>query len=70
VASGESLFDRGSQEGLKLAAHASLGTLALACLAYNAIAFVRRGDRHLAANTVLYAVLVALEVRKVGHHCG
>lgn len=63
-----SLFDHGEHETFKLSVHASLGTLALACLGYNTIAFLRRGERHLAANAVFYAALVALEARKVGHH--
>lgn len=64
------LFESGHCEGLKLATHGSLGLLALVCLGYNAIAFYRRGERHLATNTVLYAALVAIEARKVRHHCG
>lgn len=62
------IFDSGDREGLKLSVHGALGLLALTCLGYNAIAFCRRGEQHLAVNAVLYAALVALEVRKVQHH--
>ena len=65
-----SLFDCGQQEPLKCSVHASLGALALVCTAYNAISYVRRGQAHLAINTLLYGALVALEVKQVKHHCG
>jgi hypothetical protein len=64
------IFDKGSHEGIKLTVHAALGALALLACGYNSIALLRRGERHLAANAVVYGALVALEVRKVGHHRG
>lgn len=63
-----SLLDGGEAEGLKRAVHGSLGALAVVCLAYNALAWAKRRDRHLAVNVALYAALVAVEVRKVQHH--
>lgn len=63
-----SLFQSGSHEPLKLAVHGSLGALAGVCLAYNAVAFLLRRERHLAVNVVLYGALVAIESRKVRHH--
>ena len=35
---------------------------------YNAAAFLKRRERHLAVNTVLYAVLTAWEQQHVVHH--
>jgi hypothetical protein len=62
------LFDAGSCEELKLTAHASLGLLAGLCLAYNVTAFIRRGERHLAVNAVVYGALVAYEWQKANSH--
>lgn len=63
-----SLFDAGHCEGLKGGTHAVLGTLAAVCVAYNAIAFCLRAERHLAVNVVLYGALTALEYEMVKHH--
>lgn len=54
-------FDAGSCEGLKLATHRALEGLAAAALAYNAIAFARRRETHLAVNVLIYGCLVAFE---------
>jgi len=62
------ICQRGEQEGLKRAVHGSLGALAVVCLVYNAVAWCQRHERHLAANVLLYGVLVAFEQRKVRHH--
>jgi len=61
-------FDCGERETLKCFVHASLGALALVCTVYNAISFARRAEAHLAANTLVYGALVALEIRKCQHH--
>jgi hypothetical protein len=63
-----SVFDSGRCEPLKLSVHAALGSLALLCLGYNSLAFLRRRERHLAMNVLLYGSLLALETRKVRHH--
>lgn len=63
-----SIFDNGQCEGVKLTVHAALGAIALVCLGYNAISFVRRFEKHLALNVVMYGALVWMERRKVSHH--
>jgi hypothetical protein len=58
----------GNCEELKLGVHAlALGVAAL-CGAYNAAAWLSRRERHLAINTVMYAVLIAFEQQHVSHH--
>ena len=58
----------GNCEELKLGVHAlALGVAAL-CGAYNAAAWLSRRERHLAVNTVMYAVLIAFEQQHVSHH--
>lgn len=64
------LFETGHCEGFKGGYHVALGLFATGAALYNAIAFCRRGERHLATNTLLYAALVAIEARKVRRHCG
>lgn len=63
-----SLFDSGSHETLKGDVHAALGALALLCVGYNAIAFCKRGEPHLAVNVALYGALAAYELEMVAHH--
>lgn len=64
------LTDPGCCEGLKAVIHASLCGLAFLCAGYNAVAFARRHEPHLAANVLLYASLVGLELAKTRHHLG
>jgi hypothetical protein len=61
-------LDCGSCEELKLGVHAAaLGLVAVMGL-YNAAAWLSRRERHLAVNTVLYAMLTAWEQQHVIHH--
>ena len=62
------VLQNGSCERLKAGVHATaLGLAALMGL-YNAAAWLRRRQTHLAVNTVLYAVLTAWEQKHVSHH--
>jgi hypothetical protein len=62
------LLDKGTNEELKLGVHAAALGLAVVMGLYNAAAFLKRRERHLAVNTVLYAVLTAWEQQHVAHH--
>lgn len=58
----------GSCETLKAGVHATALGLAVVMGVYNAAAWFRRRERHLAINTVLYAALTAWEQKNVAHH--
>lgn len=58
----------GSCEEVKLGVHATALGIAALCGLYNAAAWLRRREQHLAVNTVLYAALVVWEHRHVAHH--
>jgi hypothetical protein len=60
----------GSCEALKLGVHAATLGLAVVMSAYNAAAWLRRRDQHLAVNALLYTALVAWEQHHVLHHLG
>lgn len=62
------VFDRGSCEALKAGVHATTLGLAVVMGLYNAAAWVRRREQHLAVNTVLYAALTEWEREQVAHH--
>lgn len=62
------VLDCGSCEALKLGVHAATLGLAVVMGAYNAAAWVRRREQHLAVNAVLYAALIAWEREHVAHH--
>ena len=62
------VLDCGSYETLKLGVHAATLGLAVVMGAYNAAAWLRRREHHLAANAVLYTALIALEYHHVAHH--
>lgn len=53
----------------KAAVHGALLTLAALCGVYNAASFLKRGERHLAVNAVVYGALMVYEVVNVRHHC-
>jgi hypothetical protein len=53
---------------LKATVHAAAFGLAIVMGVYNAAAWFRRRERHLAINTVLYAALTAWEQKNVAHH--
>ena len=58
----------GECEPLKAGVHGSALALAALMGLYNAAAWLRRRDAHLAVNAVLYAALVAWEQQHVAHH--
>jgi hypothetical protein len=62
------VLEQGSCETLKAGVHATALGLAVVMGLYNAAAWLRRREPHLAVNTVLYAVLTAWEQRNVAHH--
>jgi hypothetical protein len=62
------ILDCGTCEGLKLGVHAATLALAVVMGAYNAAAWLRRREQHLALNAVLYAALIAFEREHVVHH--
>lgn len=62
------ILDRGSCEPLKACVHATaLGLFTIMGL-YNAAAWLRRRERHLAVNAVLYGVGILWEQRHVARH--
>jgi len=64
----EDFLEPGSCETLKASVHAAAFGLAIVMGVYNAAAWLRRRERHLAINTVLYAALTAWEQKNVAHH--
>jgi hypothetical protein len=58
----------GSCEALKTGVHAAALGLAVVMGAYNAAAWLRRRQPHLAINAVLYTALAAWESQHVLHH--
>jgi hypothetical protein len=58
----------GECETLKAGVHGSALALVAVMGLYNAAAWLRRRDGHLAVNAVLYAALVAWEQKHVAHH--
>lgn len=62
------VFYPGKAEPVKLAVHGGLFVLGALAAGYNLIAWVRRGEPHLARNAVVYAALTALEAVQVEHH--
>ena len=58
----------GSSEGLKMSVHATALGLAVVMGVYNAAAWLRRRESHLAVNAVLYTALTAWERVHVAHH--
>ncbi|PYR62184.1 MAG: hypothetical protein DMF91_07655 [Acidobacteria bacterium] len=58
----------GSCEPLKAGVHATALGLAVLMGLYNAAAWLRRREHHLAVNVVLYAALTAWEQKHVAHH--
>lgn len=58
----------GECEPLKAGIHGSALALAAVMGLYNAAAWLRRRDAHLAVNAVLYAALAAWEQHHVAHH--
>jgi hypothetical protein len=62
------ILDRGTCEPFKAVVHGlSLGLVSLMGL-YNAAAWLKRRERHLAVNAVIYGLAIAWERRLVAHH--
>jgi hypothetical protein len=62
------VLDSGRCEPLKAAVHGVLLATAGVCAAYNAAAWLRRRQDHLAINAVIYAAAVCWETSHVVHH--
>ena len=62
------LLDSGKCEPLKAAVHGVLLATAAVCAAYNTAAWLRRRQRHLAINAVVYSAAVLWERCHVAHH--
>lgn len=62
------LLDSGRCEPLKAAVHGVLLAIVGVCAAYNAAAWMRRRQRHLAINAVIYSAAVIWERCHVVHH--
>ena len=62
------LLDSGKCEPLKAAVHGVLLATAAVCAAYNTAAWLRRRQRHLAINAVVYGAAVLWERCHVAHH--
>ena len=58
----------GNHERLKTSVHAATLALTALCGLYNAAAWLKRRETHLAVNAVLYAALTAWEREHVAHH--
>lgn len=67
------LLDSGRCEPLKAAVHGVLLVTMGVCAAYNAAAWMKRRQRHLAINAVIYSAGVLWERCHIAHHlaaCG
>jgi hypothetical protein len=62
------LLDSGRCEPLKAAVHGVLLLTMGVCAAYNAAAWIRRRQRHLAVNAVIYSAGVWWEGSHIAHH--
>ena len=64
----KALCTTGNHEILKCGVHGAAGAIAGLMAAYNIAACCFRRDRHLRINSVVYALLVAYEVKQTMHH--
>ncbi len=62
------VLDSGRCEPLKAAVHGVLLATMGVCAAYNAAAWIRRRQRHLAVNAVIYSMAVWWEGCHIVHH--
>ena len=62
------VLNSGSCERLKAGVHATALGLAIVMGVYNAAAWLRRRQPHLAVNAVVYAALAAWEHEHLAHH--
>lgn len=59
------ITDPGTSETTKAAVHGALGALAALCGTYNACAWLKRRESHLALNVIVYGALLAYEAYQV-----
>ena len=64
----KALCTTGNHEILKCSVHGAAGAIAGLMAAYNIAAACFRRDRHLKINSVVYALLVAYELKQTLHH--
>jgi hypothetical protein len=62
------MLDSGRCEPLKAAVHGVLLVTASVCAAYNAAAWIKRRQPHLAINAVVYSAAVLWERCHIAHH--
>ena len=62
------VLEAGQCEPLKAAVHGVLFATAAVCAAYNTAAWLRRRQRHLAINAVIYCAAVFWERCHIAHH--
>lgn len=62
------MLDAGRCEPLKAAVHGVLFVTMAVCAAYNAAAWVKRRQAHLAINAVIYSAAVCWERCHIAHH--
>ena len=62
------MLDVGECEPLKAAVHGVLLATVAVCAAYNAAAWLKRRQRHLAINAVVYGIAIWWERAHVMHH--
>jgi len=62
------MLDVGSCEPLKAAVHGVLMATVAVCAAYNAAAWLKRRQRHLAVNAIVYTLATFWEHAHVMHH--
>jgi len=58
----------GDAEWLKAGVHVGFCGLAVACLVYNAAAWLTRRERHLLVNVAFYAAVTAVEQTQLRRH--
>jgi hypothetical protein len=62
------VLDSGRCEPMKAAVHGVLLVTAAVCAAYNAAAWLKRRQRHLAVNAIVYSAAVFWERCHIQHH--
>ena len=62
------MLDVGACEPLKAAVHGVLMATVAVCAAYNTAAWLKRRERHLAINAIVYTLATIWEHRHVVHH--
>jgi hypothetical protein len=62
------VLNNGNCEPLKAAVHGIVMATAALCALYNAAAWLRRRERHLAVNAVVYSAAACWETFHVRHH--